>query len=238
MKIAIIGFGRMGKAVAAMARETGHEIVLVIEREGWGTLASGALSACDVAIEFTKPETAPDNIFRCLEAGIPVVCGTTGWLQRWPEVEQLVAHCNGSFFYASNFSVGVNLFFALNRYLAKRVNGLPEYDVSIQETHHIHKKDAPSGTAITLAEGIIANLDRKVSWANYLGDDPSILGISSLREGEVPGTHEVRYSSPTDTILLRHEAHSRSGFARGALMAAEWLPGRKGIFGMEDLLGF
>ena len=228
----------MGKAITAIANEMGHEIALVIEREGWNVQTTVRLADCDVAIEFTKPETAPDNILRCLEAGIPVVCGTTGWLQRLAEVEQTVSQTKGAFFYASNFSIGVNLFFALNRYLAKRVNALPEYEVSIVETHHIHKKDAPSGTAITLAEGIISGLDRKVSWANHPEADPAVLEISSLREGEVPGTHEVRYTSPTDTILLKHEAHSRDGFARGALMAAEWLPGRKGIFGMEDLLGF
>lgn len=228
----------MGKAIAAMAQEMGHEIALVIEREGWNALTSDHLKLCDVAIEFTKPETAPENILRCLEAGVPVVCGTTGWLDQRPKVEQGVSQSKGAFFYASNFSIGVNLFFALNRYLSKHLNGLPEYDVSVAEIHHIHKKDAPSGTAITLAEGIIAGLDRKLSWANHPGTDPTVLEITSLREGEVPGTHEVRYSSPTDTILLRHEAHSRDGFARGALMAAEWLPGRKGIFGMEDLLGF
>lgn len=227
----------MGKAIAALAPGMGHEVALIIEKDGWTSLDSGKLRACDVAIEFSNPEAAPGNILRCLDAGIPVVCGTTGWLHHLSDVELAVERCKGAFFYASNFSIGVNLFFALNRYLAERLDGFPEYEVAIAETHHIHKKDAPSGTAITLAEGIIAGLGRKVSWANGPDGDPSILEIRSFREGEVPGTHEVVYTSETDTILLRHEAHSRNGFARGALMAAAWLPGRQGVFGMEDMLG-
>jgi len=238
MKIALIGFGRMGKAIAEKAPAMGHEVALVIGRDNQQDFTPVKLRCCDVAIEFTNPETAPDNILRCLEAGIPVVSGTTGWLHRLPEIVASAERCKGAFFYASNFSIGVNLFFALNRYLAKMMAPHPEYGVSITETHHLHKKDAPSGTAITLAEGIIAGLDRKTSWSNPPATDPAVLEIQSLREGEVPGTHEVIYFSETDSILLRHEAHSREGFVKGALLAAAWLPGRQGVFGMEDLLGY
>ena len=234
----MIGFGRMGKAIAAMAPAMGHEVALVIGRDNQQDFSSDKMRNCDVAIEFTHPETAPDNILRCLEAGIPVVSGTTGWLHRLPEIVASAERFKGAFFYASNFSIGVNLFFALNRYLAKMMDSYPEYGVSITEIHHVHKKDAPSGTAITLAEGIIAGLDRKSCWSNLPATNPSVLEIQSLREGEVPGTHEVIYFSETDSILVRHEAHSREGFVKGALFAAAWLPGRQGVFGMEDLLGY
>ena len=237
MKIAIIGYGRMGRTIATLAPGMGHEVSQVIERAGQGDWDTGMLAGCDVAIEFTTPDAAPDNILRCLGTGIPVVSGTTGWAHRFPEVAAAALRLNGAFFYASNFSIGVNLCFALNRYLALWMDAHPEYAVEVYETHHIHKKDAPSGTAITLAEGIIAGLNRKSHWAAAPAGDEDVLQVFSFREGEVPGTHEVVYRSATDTITLRHEAHSRTGFARGALLAAAWLPGRQGVFGMEDLLG-
>lgn len=237
MKIAIIGYGRMGRTIAALAPEMGHQVGTVIERAGNGDWSPERLAGCDVAIEFTLPEAAPDNILRCLDAGIPVVCGTTGWLHRYDEVAAAAVRLKGAFFYASNFSIGVNLCFALNRYLALWMDAHPEYDVQVVETHHKHKKDAPSGTAITLAEGVIAGLGRKSHWEKAPIVEAGALEVISIREGEVPGTHEVIYRSDTDTITLRHEAHSRTGFARGALLAAAWLPGRQGIFGMEDLLG-
>lgn len=237
MKLAIIGYGRMGRIIADMAPSMGHEVVLTIDRGNLEDFSSPAFAACDAAIEFTTPETAFENICRCLEASVPVVCGTTGWLSQFPEAVEKTAEHRGALFYASNYSIGVNILFAMNRQLARLMNAQPAYEVAIEEIHHIHKLDAPSGTAITLAQGILAELDRKTHWAPVKSADPAALCVHSHREGEVPGTHEVIYRSPVDTLTLRHEAHSRAGFAHGALLAAAWIAGKKGVFGMNDLLG-
>jgi 4-hydroxy-tetrahydrodipicolinate reductase len=174
----------------------------------------------------------------CLENKLPVVCGTTGWLEKKGEIEKLVESCNGTFFYASNFSIGVNLFFRLNEQLAKMIHSLPQYDVSIDEVHHTEKKDAPSGTAITLAEGIMKHHSTKKKWTKRDSGNPEELVITSFRIDKVPGTHLVKYTSAIDDIEIRHIAHSREGFARGAVLVAEWLPGKKGVLGMEDFLKF
>jgi len=238
MKIALIGYGKMGRAIEKLAREEGDRVVLRIGSKERHLLQTETLQRAEVAIEFSTPDAAFDNVRTCLEAGLPVVSGTTGWLERKPEIEALCRRLNGAFFYASNFSVGVNLFFAVNEHLAALMEAQPQYDVSLEETHHIHKRDAPSGTAITLAEQILARLSRKSGWVEGQAKHPEELGIRSFREDEVPGTHLVRWSSPQDSIELKHIAHSREGFARGALLAARWLRGRRGCFGMRDLLGF
>jgi len=237
MKIGLLGYGKMGRAIEEIARAEGDEIVLRVDVNNAKDIGPEELKACEVLIEFTRPEAAFDNIRMALEAGVPIVSGTTGWLDRWPEVRRLCEAREGAFFYASNFSLGVNILFALNRYLARLMNERPEYEVALKEIHHIHKRDAPSGTAVTLAEGILQQLDRKTRWTLEAGPGPEDIGITAIREDEVPGTHEVRYRSGIDTLYLRHEAHSREGFARGALLAARWLPGRQGVFGMQDLLG-
>ena len=232
MNIALIGYGKMGKTIASIAIARGHNIVFRSGREGF---SANDITAADVCIEFTSPETGFDNIKKCLEAGKPVISGTTGWLNRWPEIEEVVAKTNGAFFYGSNFSLGVNIFFALNQYLARIMNNFPDYDVSIHEIHHTQKKDAPSGTAITIAEKIVAELDRKTGF----GLDATaneLLNITAERTDPAPGTHHVKYSSRIDDIELIHTAHSREGFATGAVVAAEWLAGKKGIFSMADML--
>lgn len=237
MKIGLLGYGKMGRAIEEIARAEGDEIVLRVDVNNAKDIGPEELKACEVLIEFTRPEAAFDNIRMALEAGVPIVSGTTGWLDRWPEVRRLCEAREGAFFYASNFSLGVNILFALNRYLARLMNERPEYEVALKEIHHIHKLDAPSGTAVTLAEGILQQLDRKTRWTLEAEPGPEDIGITAIREDEVPGTHEVTYRSGIDTLYLRHEAHSREGFARGALLAARWLPGRQGVFGMQDLLG-
>jgi 4-hydroxy-tetrahydrodipicolinate reductase len=192
----------------------------------------------DVAIEFSNPEAAYTNVKFCIEHNIPVVCGTTGWLNRKPELEKLTRNCNAAFFYASNFSVGVNIFFRLNEYLARMMNAHNEYNVQLDEVHHTEKKDAPSGTAISLAEGIMKHLERKKKWVNQPTNNKSEIAISSFRIDQVPGTHLVKYVSEIDDLEIRHIAHSREGFARGAVMVAEWIPGKKGVLSMEDFLQF
>jgi 4-hydroxy-tetrahydrodipicolinate reductase len=234
MKIAIIGYGKMGKAIEAIGKD--HEFVLKIDKDNRQELTAEALQAADVAIEFTEPDSAVDNILLCLEAGIPVISGTTGWLHRRNEVEDAVEKHQGAFLYASNFSIGVNLFFALNQQLAKWMEGQSQYNVDMEEIHHTEKKDAPSGTAITLAEEILRQLSRKQAWVNNQAASPEEIEITSKRIDKTPGTHTVRYFSPIDEIEIRHTAHSREGFARGALLAAEWIIGKKGMFGMEDVL--
>jgi 4-hydroxy-tetrahydrodipicolinate reductase len=234
MKILLLGYGKMGKTLEKIALERGHEIVGRIDISNRDAIPTEA----DVAIEFSQPEGAYDNVRFCLENKIPVVCGTTGWLEKKAEVEILTQSCNGTFFYASNFSVGVNLFFRLNEHLAKMIKSFPHYDVSIDEIHHTEKKDAPSGTAITLAEGILKHNSEKKKWVKEETQNPEDLVITSFRIDEVPGTHLVKYASPLDDIEIRHIAHSREGFARGAVLVAEWLPGKKGVLGMEDFLQF
>ena len=238
MNIALIGYGKMGHTIERLAPTHGHRITTTIDVDNReAAFASDTFRHADVAIEFTGPQTAYDNILRCLRAGLPVVSGSTGWTAR---MDELKAHCHelgGAFFYASNFSLGMNLFFAINDRLAELMNAYPNYDVSLTETHHIHKLDAPSGTAITLAEDIIRRVDRKTRWIKGEAEAADELGVRSVRQGEVPGTHEVIYDSTADTIRITHEAKNRDGFALGALLAAEFIRGRKGIFGMKDLMG-
>jgi 4-hydroxy-tetrahydrodipicolinate reductase len=238
MNIALIGYGKMGKAIERIALNRGHSIAAVIDVHNREDLSSEAFRRAEVAIEFTTPATAVDNYLRCFDAGVAVVSGTTGWLSRMDEVRRLCVEGGHTFFYASNFSIGVNIFFAINRYLAKIMNSFPQYDVSLTEIHHIHKADAPSGTAITLAEDVIAGIDRKTRWQLSPAALPSDLSIEAIREGEVPGTHEIVYTSGVDRIRIAHEAASREGFALGAVMAAEFTAGKKGILGMEDMLTF
>jgi 4-hydroxy-tetrahydrodipicolinate reductase len=262
MKIALLGYGRMGKMIDRLATDAGHEIVL---RTSDPEKEKARLATAEVAIEFSQPEVALDNIRLCLEAGVAVVCGTTGWLskgvagnQRFGPVAKWVEERQGAFFYASNFSIGVNVFFQLNRELARMMKSVQGYSVGVEEIHHIHKADAPSGTAITLAEDLIAEhasfesweLDREI-WPdreqaaseNMAENVPPAtssakkLPITAYRIGETPGTHRIFYGSEEDRLQIEHQAHGRVGFAKGAIAAAEWLKGRKGIFGMEDLLG-
>lgn len=230
MKFALLGYGKMGKAIEQIALERGHEIVCKIDIN----LAEGKLQEADAAINFSIPNAAVDNITSALHQAVPVVCGTTGWLDAFPQVTQTAMENNTAFLYASNFSVGVNLFFKLNKILAQIMHPQKEYSVSMQETHHIHKLDAPSGTAISLAEGIIENSDLK-QWKMNEGTKDSIT-IQSYRKGEVPGIHNVKYESLIDEITIEHKAYNRIGFAQGAVIAAEWIVGKKGIFKMEDVL--
>ena len=236
MKIALVGYGKMGKAIEQILLSRGHDIALIIDKDNTQDLNADNLRGIDVAIEFSTPQTAFHNISICLEAGTPVVCGTTAWLDRFAEVEELCRRKNGTFFYASNYSIGVNIFFEVNRRLAELMNRFAEYDVTIEETHHTQKKDAPSGTAITAAEGILENLDRKTRWICGSTTVPEELGIAAIRRSVVPGTHTVTYESEVDQITLTHTAKSRQGFAAGAVLAAEFIQGKKGIFSMKDLM--
>ena len=238
MKKALIGYGKMGKTIEQIALQRGHQIVSIIDINNTVDFDSEAFRSADVAIEFTTPATALGNYMRCFEANVPVVSGTTGWLSHLDEVKAKCEQEGKTFFYASNFSVGVNIFFALNRYLAKIMNGFPAYDVRMTEVHHIHKLDAPSGTAITLAEGILDNVERKERWTLETAEQPTDLPIHAIREGEVPGIHEIIYESEADTISIKHDAKSRAGFALGAVIAAEFTAGKKGFLGMNDLFHF
>lgn len=228
----------MGKAIEQIAQQNGHEVVLRIDVNNIADFTAENLQKADVAIEFTRPETAFENLQKCLEAGTPVVVGTTGWLHRLEEAKDLCAQHQGALFYSSNYSIGVNVFFAVNRFLAQMMNGHKQYEVRMSETHHTQKLDAPSGTAITLAEGILEQLGRKTKWVNQSDAKADELSILSHRVDPAPGTHEVYYESAIDSIEIRHTAHSREGFASGAVQAAVWLVGKKGVFTMSDLLGF
>lgn len=239
MKIALIGYGKMGKAIDELVTKKyarKHEIVLRVDSGNAGNFSS-ELQAADVAIEFTKPGAAIDNIYACFEANVPVVVGTTGWYARKREVVEKCKSGSKGLFYASNFSVGVNVLFEINRQLAKIMAAHPEYRASMEEIHHSSKKDAPSGTAITFADDIVWALPNVDEWVNDDSDRESELPIISKREGEVKGTHIIRYKSNIDSIELKHEAHNRDGFSLGALMAAEFMQGKSGIYGMKDLLG-
>ena len=238
MKLVLIGYGKMGRAIEAIALDRGHTILLKVSIDNLQELTADRLKEADAAIEFTGPESAYDNIIRGLDAGIPVVCGSTGWLQRLGEVWEYCREKNGSFLYASNFSVGVNIFFELNKRLATLMAPHPEYEPRITEIHHTEKKDAPSGTAITLAEQLLEKIHRKKGWVNHISDNLDELEILSERMDPAPGTHIVAYGSAIDTITITHEAHSRKGFATGAVLAAEFLAGKKGIYRMSDVLGF
>jgi 4-hydroxy-tetrahydrodipicolinate reductase len=235
MKILLVGYGKMGKVIERIALKRGHTIAGRIDIDNQDELLT---ADADVAIEFSHPDAAFDNVEKCIQLGIPTVCGTTGWLSRKSEIEQLCAEKEGTFFYASNYSPGVNIFFKVNEYLAKMMNAFGTYDVRMNEIHHTQKKDAPSGTAITLAERILSQLKRKKKWVDTDNDKSDEIVIKSFRIDDVPGTHVVSYESPIDNIELKHTAHSREGFALGAVMVAEWLPGKKGILTMDDFLKF
>lgn len=236
MDILLIGYGKMGKTIETLATNQGHSILGKIDLDNRKDMTV-LLSKADVAIEFTTPHTAVENILTCIRACVPVVCGTTGWLDRIGEVEKEVESANGTFFYASNFSIGVNIFFQLNKYLAEMMDAFPEYNVLMEEVHHTEKKDAPSGTAITLAEGVIGKLTRKDEWTNNQLGATNEVSIFSKRIGTIFGNHEVQYHNNIDTIKISHEAFNREGFAHGALKAAEWIIDKKGIFTMDDMLG-
>lgn len=241
MKIALIGYGKMGHEIEKILVSRGHTLPLIIDQDNTDQLTAENLNKCDVAIEFTTPATAFDNIVTCLKAGIPTVCGTTAWLDRLPEVTNLCQQTSGAFFYASNFSIGVNIFFAINRQLARMMNQFPEYDVTLNEVHHVQKKDAPSGTAVTLAEDILAGIDRKTSWHLGTTTDRDKLEVTAQRRAMVPGIHTIVWESDADTITIDHNAKNRSGFAMGAVLAAEYLADKRGtgkVYGMKDLLGF
>ena len=238
MKIALIGYGKMGKTIEQIALSRGHQIVSIVDINNPEEFQSANFKSADVAIEFTTPATAFDNYMKSFAAGVPVVSGTTGWLDRIGEIKEKCEKEGKTFFYASNFSIGVNIFFALNKYLAKIMNNFPSYNISMTETHHIHKLDAPSGTAITLAEGILENVDRTERWTLETAEQPTDLPIHAIREGEVPGIHEVTYESDVDYISIKHDAKSRAGFALGAVVAAEFTAGKKGFLGMDDMLQF
>lgn len=236
MKIALIGYGKMGKAIEAIAVAKGHEIVHRIDLSSQHLLEKEELSKADVAIEFTGPETAYNNILKCFAANVPVVCGSTGWLEQLPTVTSLCLEQHQAFLYASNFSVGVNIFFEINKRLAELMANQPQYEVKMEEIHHTQKRDAPSGTAITLAEQLMEKVRRKQQWVNEETTRPEQLSIISKREDPAPGTHSVTYTSAIDDITITHTAHSREGFASGAVIAAEWLKGKTGIFSMKDVL--
>ena len=245
MKIALIGYGKMGKTIEAMALERNkslgydyYEIILKIDIDNRHLITTEDLSKADVAIEFTSPATAVNNIRWCFDANVPVVVGSTGWTHELAQIQQYALANNQSFLFAPNYSIGVNIFFEINRQLAKIMNQYPGYDVDMLEVHHTEKKDAPSGTAIHAADDILKKLERKDHWVNQSDPDSKALSIISERTPNVPGTHVVRYFSSIDDIEIKHTAHNRNGFALGALMAAEWLQDKKGCFNMEDVLGF
>lgn len=237
MKIALIGYGKMGRAIEEIAVQRGHTIVLKVNIDNLEENTVENIRKADVAIEFSGPESAYDNLLRCLEAGVPVVSGSTGWLGRYDEVKARCEALKGSFLYASNFSVGVNIFFAVNERLAELMASHPQYDVSLKEIHHTQKLDAPSGTAISLAEQVLRHSASKSKWVNQPATGSNELFIESERTDPAPGTHHVKYESDIDTIEIIHTAHNRKGFATGAVLAAEFIAGRSGVFTMKDVLG-
>lgn len=238
MKITIIGYGRMGREVEEMALNRGHQVLLKIDKDNTEDFDSPLFAASDVAVEFSLPGTAFSNITRCIERGVPVISGTTGWTERLEELKKLVKEKDGAFLYASNFSIGVNVLFKFNRELAAVMERMDEYRVELSEVHHTAKEDAPSGTAISLAGDIINECSRYKSWYTDENNDENGIGIHCLREGNVTGTHTVKWQSSIDTISIKHEAHNRKGFALGAIFAAEYVHKRKGVFTMSDVLGF
>ncbi len=250
MKIALVGYGKMGKIIEGIAKSRGHEIVSIIDIDNQQDFESAAFKSADVAIEFSIPKVAPTNVRKCFAAGVPVVCGTTGWTDQMEDVKKDMVASNGTLFWSSNYSIGVNIFNAVSKYLAKIMNGFNNYDVKMSEVHHIHKLDWPSGTAITLAEGVVENLDRKSKWVKgtLTAPDGSVSGsenckadempVSSIRRDEVPGIHTIVYESEADIITIDHNAKSREGFALGAVLAAEYTAGKKGFLGMTDMLDF
>jgi 4-hydroxy-tetrahydrodipicolinate reductase len=238
MKIALIGYGKMGKELEQIALERNHTVPLIIDINNQTDFTAENLKKVDVAIEFSKPETAVANIRTCFKAQTPVVCGTTGWLEHFDTIVNECNTSNATFFYASNYSLGVNVFFKLNQFLAKIMNNFPQYDVSMVEVHHTQKLDAPSGTAISLANDIMKEVHRKKNWQLDGQDTPEALKIEAIREGQVPGIHTIKYNSEVDFIEMTHSAYSRKGFALGAVIAAEFIAGKKGYFTMNELLKF
>lgn len=238
MRIMLLGYGKMGKAIEALALQQGHIITHRITIDNRQELENYRPGEADVAIEFTAPESAAENLLFCLHNRLPVVCGTTGWLQHWEEISEKFRQGGGALFYASNYSIGVNIFFELNRMLAQWMAAYPDYAPAVTEVHHTEKKDAPSGTAITLAEGILAAYRELKGWQLTPNADKQYLPVTAIRQADVPGTHTVSYRSAIDTIEIIHTAHSREGFARGALQAAKWIVGKQGVFGMKDMLAF
>ena len=236
MKCAIIGHGKMGREIERILEERGHSVSLIIDEANANELTAENLQGVDVCFEFTTPATATANVRTVLDAGGRVVCGTTGWLENLAEMKEKASTKGGALFYASNFSIGVNMMFKLNKRLAELMNQHPEYDVRIEETHHMWKKDAPSGTAITLAEGIIENLDRKSEWINSKPEAAEQLEIESFREGMVPGIHTITYTSADDFLQLNHSIVNRRALAMGAVVAGEYLVGKQGVHTMDDLL--
>lgn len=236
MKIAIIGYGKMGKEIERLALERGHQISLIIDVGNQNDMAPERLNLADVAIDFSTPTAAFDNIMRCFEADVPVVSGTTGWHDRYDSVVERCKGENKTFFHASNFSIGVNILFALSKHLAKMMDQFDNYDMEIKEIHHVHKLDAPSGTAISLAKDMLSEIRRKEKWELNRAGDENTLKITSVREDEVPGIHTVTYFSEFDELNINHSAKSRKGFALGAIMAAEFIAGKKGIYTMTDIL--
>lgn len=236
MKLALIGYGKMGKAIHEIAKERGHEAILIIDADNLHDLTAENISKADVAIEFTSPHTALANVLFCLQHAVPVVCGSTGWLEKLEEAKQTAVENKTGLIVASNFSVGVNIFFEVNKRLAQLMNQQDSYDVTLKEIHHTAKKDAPSGTAITLAEQVLDVVERKTNWVNEPSNNPSELSIISERIDPAPGTHYVKYSSAVDDIEIIHTAHNRTGFALGAVLAAEFLKDKTGFFGMKEVL--
>lgn len=237
MKVALIGYGKMGKEIEKILVGRGHSIGLIIDMDNPHDLNPEKLKGIDVAIEFSTPSTAYGNVRKCIENRVPIVCGTTAWLDKYDEAVRFCEEKDSAFFYASNYSIGVNVFFKINRELARLMNKFAEYDVTIEEVHHTQKKDAPSGTAITLAEGVLAELDRKEKWMCGTTTVPEELEIGAIRRSVVPGIHTVTYESEADVITIDHTAKSRIGFAMGAVAAAEFLCGKKGVYSMDDLMG-
>lgn len=238
MRIGLWGYGKMGREIEKQALQRGHEIVWKLDEHNVSSIADEELKSADVAIEFTAPHAAVDNILRAFKLNLPMVVGTTGWYAHLDEIKKQCEAGNHSLIYGSNFSVGVNILFAINSYLARIMNQYPQYDPQITEIHHTQKLDAPSGTAITLAESIIRENDRKAYWVNHQAVEPEQLGIISLRKDAIPGTHHVTYESAIDKIELIHTAFNRQGFALGAVMAAEWLQGKQGFFDVKQMFQF
>ena len=236
MKIALLGYGKMGKEIEAIALQRHHTIVLKVDETNSASITKTDLQQADVAIEFSTPHTVISNIKKCLDAQLPIVIGTTGWYDLFKDIENECQQKNGTIFHSTNFSLGVNIFMKVNSYLAALMNKYTNYDVSMEEIHHIHKLDKPSGTAITLANQVLDKIERKKNWS-ITDTKPETLFIKDVREGEVPGTHIIKYTSAVDDIEIMHKAHSRQGFALGAIIAAEYICDKKGIFTMENLMG-
>lgn len=236
MKVALIGYGKMGHMIEEVAIERGHDIVLKIHIDNTEEFTKENIASADVAIEFTGPDSAYENVKKCIDFGIPVVSGSTGWNNKLDEMKQYCLQKGGSFLHTSNFSIGVNIFFEVNKLLAKLMAPHSDYDVQLKEVHHTQKRDAPSGTAVTLAEGVLSNLPRKKNWVNKEASTPEELSIISERVDPAAGTHHVKYASAIDDIEIIHTAHSRKGFALGAVLAAEYIAGKKGVFDMKDVL--